>query len=222
MDPALKECVESICKTGRSRVVIISGRALRDLIPLLGMEPLPELWGCHGWERLLPTGEYRGPDFTRETADALARARTWGESAKFDGKLEIKPASVAVHWRGESPAVREQFQELARAAWEPLSQKPELELHEFDGGLELRVAGRDKGYAVAQVLRELPSDAIVVYAGDDYTDEDAFKTLSGRGLSILVRDSDRETAADIRLRPSDEWAEFLRAWMMADMEGGKQ
>ena len=222
MDPELQEIVQALCLAGRSRVVIISGRALRDLIPLLGIEPLPELWGSHGWERLLPSGEFQEPAFSRETAVALATARAWAESARLDGHLEIKPAGLALHWRGESPTLCKQLREQTRLAWEPLSLKPELELHDFDGGMELRVAGRDKGYAVAQVLRELPPDAIVAYAGDDYTDEDAFKTLSGHGLSILVRDSERATAADIRLRPSDEWIGFLRAWMMVDMEGGQR
>jgi trehalose 6-phosphate phosphatase len=46
----------------------------------------------------------------------------------------------------------------------------------------------NKGHAVEHVLRRLRPDktTLVVYAGDDSTDEDAFKHLRGRALTILV------------------------------------
>ena len=220
--PTLRDALEGICRAGRTRVVVISGRALRDLIPLLQLEPLPELWGSHGWERLLPDGQHCGPDLTPEVQAALNMAWHWAESSGLDGRCERKPAGIALHWRGMDHGEVEKVREQVRSAWGPLASDLEMDLREFDGGLELRVAGRDKGFAVAQVLRELPGDAVVVYAGDDYTDEDAFKMLSGRGLSILVRPSYRETSADIWLRSPDEWARFLDAWMIADREGGQQ
>ena len=37
-----------------TRVVIVSGRALADLLPLLSFKRRPEIWGAHGWQRLLP------------------------------------------------------------------------------------------------------------------------------------------------------------------------
>ena len=49
VDPSLRDALAGICRTGRTRVAVISGRALRDLIPLLQVEPLPESWVCHGW-----------------------------------------------------------------------------------------------------------------------------------------------------------------------------
>ena len=219
VDPTLREGLEGICRAGRTRVVIISGRALRDLIPLLDLEPLPELWGCHGWERLLPDGEYQAPDLAPGVRAALETARRWTASAGLDGRCERKPASLAVHWRGLDGAAIEQLRDRVSAAWAPLAGEAEIELHDFDGGLEIRATGRTKGYSVAQILRELPADAIVAYAGDDYTDEDAFRALVGRGLSIRVGSSYRATAADIWLRAPQEWARFLNAWMAADMEG---
>lgn len=219
VDPSLCNSLEGICRSGRTRVVVISGRALRDLIPLLQLDPLPELWGCHGWERQLPNGEYCEPELTPTVTRALEQAGRWTRSAGLNGRCERKPASIALHWRGLDEDSITRLRARVRAAWEPLAREPEVELHEFDGGLELQAAGRDKGYAVAQILRELPHNAVVAYAGDDYTDEDAFKTLSGRGLSILVRPEYRETAAELWLRPPEEWAGFLNAWMVADREG---
>ena len=65
-------------------------------------------------------------------------------------------------------------------------------MREFDGGIELRAASRNKGDAVRTILSELEPDTPVAYLGDDETDEDAFLALSERGLRVLVRRDWRE------------------------------
>ncbi|MFO8239744.1 MAG: trehalose-phosphatase, partial [Dissulfuribacterales bacterium] len=47
------------------------------------------------------------------------------------------------------------------------------------------------------------------YIGDDVTDEDAFREISGWGIGIVVRDKTYETAADYSLKHPDEVREFL-------------
>ncbi len=56
-----------------------------------------------------------------------------------------------------------------------------------------------------------------IYVGDDVTDEDAFRALEerpGPGLTVLVSDEPRETAARYRLRDPYEVRRFLErfAW----------
>jgi trehalose-6-phosphatase len=53
---------------------------------------------------------------------------------------------------------------------------------------------------------------MIAYLGDDLTDEDAFKALKGKGLSVLVRDTQRDTLADCWLTPPDELLDFLHHW----------
>ena len=95
-----------------------------------------------------------------------------------------------------------------------------LAWHDFDGGIELRVPGRHKGFAVEAVLSEMGKGAAVAYLGDDFTDEDAFRAIHGRGTGILVRPQFRPTAADFWLRPPEELLEFLRQWH--ELSGGKR
>ena len=87
----------------------------------------------------------------------------------------------------------------------------------FDGGMELRVTGVDKGTAVRQVLADTRSShadgALLAYLGDDMTDEDAFRALGDEGFSILVRDQLRPTAAGSWLRPPGELLRFLERWL---------
>jgi trehalose-phosphatase len=56
-------------------------------------------------------------------------------------------------------------------------------------------------------------DAVLTYLGDDLTDEDAFNALHGRGLSVLVRGSQRKTAADLWIKPPQELLQFLEKWI---------
>ena len=88
--PDFRGALETICRAGRTRVVVISGRALSDLMPLLQLDPLPELWGSHGWERRLPDGEYHVPELTAGVKAALEAARQWADSLEC-GRVEHKP-----------------------------------------------------------------------------------------------------------------------------------
>jgi trehalose-phosphatase len=96
-----------------------------------------------------------------------------------------------------------------------LAQSKGLQLKEFDGGIELRIPGRDKGYAVASALGEMGEEVAAAYLGDDFTDEDAFRAIQGKGLSVLVREEFRPTDADVWIIPPRELLDFLGRWMEA-------
>ena len=217
----VREAVKSILSSGHTRVVVISGRQVTDLQRLLGVEPPPELWGTHGWERLERGGPHRLRALPPAADVALKRAGS-AFAPELHDRVEIKPASVALHVRGLTPAEAERVRALARSAWEPLTTEGGLELYPFDGGLELRVRGWDKGDAVRAVLDDEPEGTAVAYLGDDLTDEDAFRALgelsiSGRvnALCVLVREEARPSLAATRLRPLGEMLEFLGRWRKA-------
>jgi len=64
---------------------------------------------------------------------------------------------------------------------------------------------------VEKLLSE--SGGAAAYLGDDMTDEDAFRAISGRGLGVLVSPDLRETAADVWLIPPGELTWFLERWI---------
>ncbi len=131
------------------------------------------------------------------------------QAVQLDSQTEVKPGSVAVHWRGLTPSEVVEIKTKIRHLWLPLVTEYPLSLLEFDGGLEIRIPGRDKGDAIRAILTETNPDAAVAYLGDDQTDEDAFRALKGRGLTALVRPQSRPTAADIWLQPPQELIEFF-------------
>ncbi|RMF92919.1 MAG: trehalose-phosphatase, partial [Nitrospinota bacterium] len=202
--PGVRERLQAILAGKHTRLVVISGRQIADLIPLLGMDPLPELWGSHGWERLLPDQTYQGPCLETPHRCGLARARTWGEEQGWQDRYESKPASLALHWRGLPEEEITRLRQTVLEAWTPIARESGLVIHEFDGGVELRVPGQTKGDAVQTILAEMDTDAVVAYLGDDLTDEDAFQALGNHGLSVLVRPVFRPTAADVWIIPPTE------------------
>jgi trehalose 6-phosphate phosphatase len=210
--PGVRKILNNILKGQQTRVVLISGRWTKDLIPLLGLKRLPEIWGSHGWERLRADGTHEIGKFDVRALRGLAEADRWVDQEGLAKRCEHKPGCSALHWRGLAPKKVQGIRSKAMIRWTLLAKNTGLKLSEFDGGLELRVPGRNKGYAVQTILAEMGNGAMAAYLGDDITDEDAFKAIKGRGLGILVREEYRQTAADLWLRPPKELLEFLSRW----------
>jgi len=211
--PGVREILEKIQAFAKTRIIIVSGRAVDDLLPLLGLKHLPELWGSHGFERQLPDGTRLVQEIDVNCFHNLARAFNWMKEHGYEADCEKKPSSLAFHWRGIENGRRQQLEKTVRNAWSPLTKGIDLEVHSFDGGLELRCAGFHKGEAVRQVLAECGQNVSVAYLGDDLTDEDAFKALKGKGLSVLVRETYRDTLADYWLQPPADLIHFLQNWL---------
>ncbi|HLS85357.1 MAG TPA: trehalose-phosphatase [Burkholderiales bacterium] len=211
--PGVARLLDDIIAVPGNRVVIVSGRRLDDLTPALAMERPPELWGSHGWQRLSPTGEIT--DFVPhpQTSLRLDEAETSARALEAWGaRIERKPASVAVHWRGLAPKVAEAVREALIERWLGASQSEDLQLTDFEAGLELRARGRNKGSVVNEVLAQSGPGTVAAYLGDDTTDEDAFDAIDGRGVGILVRPLVRRTRAGAWLRPPTEVRAFLSKW----------
>jgi trehalose-phosphatase len=207
--------LQELVDTGRTRVVIISGRNAYEVGPLLGVKPCPEIWGSHGLQRLLPDGTCEMPEIDQDAIEALADAGRWLTYQGLQQMAEPKPGSIAVHWRGLDEPSAIKLRGRILLGWSPLADRASLTLLEFDGGVELRVPDRDKSDAVRTILDEIGPDAPVAYLGDDATDELAFQTLQDRGLTVLVRPQRRNTAAQVWLKPPAALLEFLFRWLEA-------
>jgi len=211
--------LQQIMAGGRTRVVIVTGRDAQEMVPLLGMNPVPEIWGSHGLQRLRPDGTCEMPFIDADAAFALRRAGQWLAGEGLDNATEFKPGGIAVHWRGQSRSRSAEMRERVLRGWFPIAQEALLSILEFDGGVEIRVPDLDKGDAVRTVVSEIDPAAPVAYLGDDVTDERAFRALGSRGLSILVRPEWRTTSARVWLRPPDELLEFLNQWLQVCTAG---
>jgi alpha,alpha-trehalase len=191
----------------RGHVVgIVSGRQIGDLRRRVG---LSGLWyaGNHGFFMRSP----RGTSLTllREEEHSgvgpLTRALAQALRGVPGVRLEVKPAGVAVHYRGAPPASH-------RAATRAARRVAQADGLRIIGGKcvweLLPPAPVDKAVAVRTILelerrngRELPA----VFIGDDLTDEPVFSLP----LALPVCVGRRRTAARYRLRSPDEVMRLL-------------
>jgi trehalose-phosphatase len=213
--PGIPALVQAIMRYGKTRVAIISGRDANEIIPLLGIEPRPELWGLHGLQRLRPDGSCELAPLEQDTVDALSAADDWLHAQHLRGTAEFKTGSIAIHWRGLSESEAEEVCQRVLLGWKPIARHMNLHLLEFDGGVEIRAADIDKGDAVRTILSEMKPGTPAAYLGDDTTDEHAFEAMIGHGLPILVRPRYRATAAAVWLKPPGEVLDLLERWLQA-------
>lgn len=208
----VQDALQEIVDRQRTRLVIVTGRDAREIAPLLGIQPAPEVWGVHGLQRLRTDGMCEMPEISPSVEEALDEARRWLAYQNLQELAETKPGAIAVHWRGINEAQAFELRSKLLLGWGPIADRGELELLEFDGGVEIRMSGPNKGDAVTTILEEVGSGVPCAYLGDDLTDERAFEALGDRGLSVLVTPQPRPTAAQLWITSPDGLLQFLRGW----------
>jgi trehalose-phosphatase len=219
--PGVTDILSTLPATGSGRFIVISGRPAADIVRLLHPATPLEIWGCHGAERLSPGQGSHVQALPSHGQAALAEALALAAGTVPPEALERKPASLALHWRGQPPAIRQELQHSIGHAWLRFAHSSGLELHAFDGGLELRLPGHNKGWPVHVLRRENPGTSLV-YLGDDITDEDAFKALGPIDIGVLVRAEARPSAARYWITPPGKLLRFLALWAEAATPGEPQ
>ena len=207
--PGIRHLLNKIMHVPDIRLVIISGRWTKDLIPLLQLEKQPEIWGSHGLERLKTDGSYEIDSIDEKHLDGLVAADEGIEELGLTSRCEKKPGSLAIHWRGLDQEMVNEIRNQVEPRWSTLAQAWQLRVQKFDGGLELRVPGRNKGDAVGIILAEMHQDAVCAYLGDDLTDENAFRYMPKRGVTVFVGPK-KESGAKYRVPTTKQVYDFLR------------
>ena len=128
--------------------------------------------------------------------------------------VERKGASLTLHYR---QADRNHHERLAQEATS-LIQRAGFQARAASFAVEARPPiGWDKGHAVLHVLRARYGPAWSesvrpLYVGDDETDEDAFRVLSGLGITFRVGSPDLPTLAS-RSLPNVDSVKALLQWL---------
>lgn len=199
-------------------VACVSGRRASEARAMVSIGSITYL-GSHGAE-LLRAG-WTEPVMDPEVADWARRIHDFGHEAdtaelrRHRARLEDKGPIVAFHWRGapDEHAARAAIDEIAARA-----QAAGLRTHWGRKVLEVRPPVRiDKGAGIESFLSAVDVDA-AMYAGDDATDLDAFRSLVG-----LVESGRLQTALRVGVS-SDEGPSAItsEADIVVDGTGGVQ
>ncbi len=209
--PGVPRILESISRRRDTVLAIVSGRPLAEVLILAGSFDGIVI-GSHGMEKRLSSGDIVVKAADQEQRQGLCCAQSIAEEIGLGDRIELKPASVALHTRGLDPEEASRLEDRAARVWRAISDGHGLEVRRFNGGVEVRATGWNKGDALEELRRGMPVGSACVYIGDDDTDEDAFLKIRRRGYGIRVGDADRPTAARGFLPGIPAVREFLEAW----------
>lgn len=188
-----------------TRAALVSGRSLAQLRAVCDMPPHVSLIGSHGAEFI--SGEVAG--LGEPERELLARTARDCASVVADvpgAFVEAKPASVAVHVRQADASRRASVLAAVRSG--PAA-SPDVHVTEGKDVIEIAVVRTGKGGAIDGLRRESEgADAVVLFAGDDVTDEDAFAALRRDDVGIKVGSG--ETLAGLRVDGPDDLIAVLR------------
>ncbi len=199
-------------------VAVISGRDLEDVRRMVGI-PSIAYAGSHGFDMRLPGGRRIEHQRAADVLPALdaAEAELRQRQPSLPGlRVERKKFAIAAHYRR---ARDEDVPAIESAVDGVLQQHRELRKTGGKKVFELRPAiDWHKGSAVLWLIDELGlADGMVVYIGDDETDEDAFEALREQGIAIAVQEAGRATAARYCLDDTAQVQEFLE-WLAGVIE----
>jgi len=183
----MKRVLLALKKIPKVRLSIVSGRSLKDIRNRVGLKGIFYI-GNHGLEIFEPQ-KGRKPLFDEEVVPELKRIRD-----RLDQKLrgiegtiiEDKGYVLAIHYRNVDPrwvpSILMMLKQEVRESITPLC------LGFGKMVFEIRPKSNvNKGTVVLELLNQVDQDGVLpLYIGDDQTDEDAFRVLNRRGITIFV------------------------------------
>lgn len=199
-------------------VAIISGRARENVESLVNIPNLIYA-GAHGFD-------IKGPSISMIPAEVeplipvvqKAYQRLKDETSDIEGCLiEDKKFALAAHYRLVDPSEVPRLESMVDSI-----ATEEAGLRKTTGKMVFELRAKipwDKGKALLYLLKALHQDGsnvIPFYFGDDDTDEDAFRVLAGKGIGILVSETNRHTQAEYFLKNPIEvniFLEKLLSWI---------
>lgn len=203
--PETQRAVAALAAIEGVTVSLVSGRAAADARRMVGVG---NVWavGNHGAETIGPDGDVLVDPLVAPHEQGMTRtARALDQLLEpVHGVIvEDKRWTLSIHYRLADPEVVPRV----RATVERVATEAGLVVHEGKKVLEVRPPVRvDKGTAVLALARRLGGeDGGVLFAGDDRTDEDAFRALR----------SQLPEAITVRIAPSEELP-TVAAWALAD------
>ncbi|UCE86077.1 MAG: bifunctional alpha,alpha-trehalose-phosphate synthase (UDP-forming)/trehalose-phosphatase [Deltaproteobacteria bacterium] len=211
----MQRAIEACDARADTDVAIVSGRSLEDIARMVSLPDLVYA-GNHGLEiegKGVEPFHHEDLVHYRARTEELAREL---EQVALDGAwIEEKGPTLTFHYRPVADSARRNM--LSEAARRTITAAG-YQARSAHDALEARPPiGWDKGRAVLHILRSRygpawSEDVRVIYVGDDETDEDAFRMLSGLGVTFRVGSADTLTLATRRL-PNTEAVGALLQWI---------
>jgi trehalose-phosphatase len=228
VSPATLDTLRRLAQLPDTSLALVSGRSAEDAWRLAGVEGAWVI-GNHGFELRAPDGEVTADEIVLPfegplSAAARLLAVEWG--ATPGAIVEPKRWTLSLHYRLVEPGMAASLIQSAKEIARTLG----LRVTEGKMVVELRPpVNVNKGTAAvafAERLGALRDGGSALYAGDDQTDEDAFRALranfrqavTARVAGAAGDGSDATTDAELVLGSPDELRQVLE-WLVLRRSG---
>ncbi|MCM8792694.1 MAG: trehalose-phosphatase [Candidatus Omnitrophica bacterium] len=208
----VKSILKSLVSGLNYKIVIISGRSLNDIIKIIGLKGIIYV-GNHGLQIKGP-----GIRFLVHISQGYRRLlkvikkKLNDELSLYKGVLiENKDFILSLHYRLVNKKYIKKIKNIFYSITKKYLLRHKIKLKEGKMVLEIRPSlNWNKGKAVLWLLSKKFKEKGIfpIYIGDDKTDEDAFKILRMRGLTIFVG-KPKESSAQYYVRDVNEVTLFL-------------
>ncbi len=207
--PKVKKYLEKLRDLPGVDLAVISGRSLEDVQGKIGVSGITYV-GNHGLEIQNPVGRHKRSLVPARKRELKSITQNLQNALKeIPGILfEEKGPTLSVHYRN---VPRKFFTRVSRVVETELQRGEDRWKMAF-GKMVLEIRPNidfHKGKAVRELLKTSSLDLLPIYLGDDQSDEDAFRVLSGRGISVYVGRGTFPSEADFFLQDPEEVQEFL-------------
>ncbi|WP_226007346.1 trehalose-phosphatase [Natrinema salinisoli] len=212
-----REAVASLAAAPSVTTAVVSGRALTDVRERIDG---PSIYaGNHGLE-LARRGTVAVHPIARKRAARVDRVCSVLEDSLAsipNCRIENKRLTGTVHVRSVPPADEQTVRRLTREAVDRFGG----DALEISPGKRILEIGPDvpwgKGQAVELIAADVSPETVVVYIGDDVTDESAFRAVEPDGIGVRVGNDD-PSSASYRVQAPADVAAFL-SWLGATGTG---
>ena len=207
-----RELLLQLSRLDKYIVGVVSGRSLRDLSSMVGIEGLIYA-GNHGLE-------IRGSslDFIHPEAEQMAAVQDRVHQqlrerlADYLGLIiEHKGLTLSVHYRLAPDDVVREVESIFTATVSPFLESGDIIITRGKKVLEVRPkVDWDKGKAIGMLRDTYPQASLTVFFGDDLTDEDGFAVVQEMGgIAVFVGPAREPTKALYRVDSPQEVAQTL-------------
>jgi len=197
-------------------IIIITGRPLEDIRKMIAIKGIGYA-GTHGQQVIFPDGRHFEWEKSGKSVPVVQRIKRSVIKESMDEKgilIEDKGTTIAMHYRKLDRSKVKAFRKFFTDAVKKFDKNGLLEVMEGSEVIEARPKGWNKGKAVGLIVKNMKErSGLVIYIGDDTTDEDAFSYLHSKtnAITIWVKNKEkRHTKAHYYLNNPKQVNAFIR------------
>lgn len=211
-----KELLQKLSRSLSCKIGIISGRKLEDIKNIVGIGGIIYV-GNHGLEIQGPKIKFESQVSPR--LKSIIRNIVTDMQKRLSGikgaLIEDKGLTLSIHYRLVDKKDMPAFEKIIFEVANPYMVRDKIKVNSGKKVYEIKPPIKwDKGKTALWLLARQQfvsgvKNVLPIYLGDDITDEDVFKVLKRKGLTVFVG-KPGNSKADYYLKNTEEVTKFLR------------